>query len=107
MSSGELQEMETGTKESKTAVNANAQTGDKAIPKLTTGGTAPTWQDLGGPTVDNYKPDNDSAKLSSGSGVKQVSDVVTNRKGKTGAMAAQKRLTLSQAMRPKLRIIRK
>ncbi len=90
MSSGELQEMETGTKESKTAVNANAQTGDKAIPKLTTGGTAPTWQDLGGPTVDNYKPDNDSAKLSSGSGVKQVSDVVTNRKGKTGAMAAQK-----------------
>ena len=82
MSSGDLQEMEVGTKQSKTAVNANAAKGDP-MPKLTTGGTAPTWQDLGGPTPDNYKPDNDSAKLDSGSGVKQVSDVVTNRKGKT------------------------
>ena len=45
--------------ESKTAVNANANPGDKAIPKLTTGGTAPTWEDLGGPTPDNYKPDDD------------------------------------------------
>ena len=95
MSSGDLQEMEVGTKQSKTAVNANAAKGDP-MPKLTTGGTAPTWQDLGGPTPDNYKPDNDSAKLDAGSGVKQVSDVVTNRKGKTGAMPVQKASNLKQ-----------
>ena len=82
--------------ESKTAVNANANPGDKAMPKLTTGGTAPTWTDLGGPTPENYKVDDDSAKLDSGSGVKQVSDVVTNRKGKTGAMPAQKASNLKQ-----------
>ena len=69
--------------ESKTAVNANANPGDKAIPKLTTGGTAPTWEDLGGPTPENYKPDDDSAKVKTPGGtIKQVSDVVTNRKGK-------------------------
>ena len=70
--------------ESKTAVNANANPGDKAIPKLTTGGTAPTWEDLGGPTPENYKPDDDSAKVKTPGGtIKQVSDVVTNRKGKS------------------------
>ena len=69
--------------ESKTAVNANANPGDKAIPKLTTGGTAPTWEDLGGPTPENYKPDDESAKVKTPGGtIKQVSDVVTNRKGK-------------------------
>ena len=31
--------------------------------KLTTGGTPPTVEDLGGPTPENYKPDDDSAKL--------------------------------------------
>ena len=82
--------------ESKTAVNANANPGDKAMPKLTTGGTAPTWEDLGGPTPENYKVDDDSAKLNSGTGVKQVSDVVTNRKGKTGAMPVQKASNLKQ-----------
>lgn len=82
--------------ESKTAVNANANPGDKAMPKLTTGGTSATWTDLGGPTPENYKVDDDSAKLDSGSGVKQVSDVVTNRKGKTGAMPAQKASNLKQ-----------
>ena len=70
--------------ESKTAVNANANPGDKAIPKLTTGGTAPTWEDLGGPTPENYKPDDESAKVKTPGGtIKQVSDVVTNRKGKS------------------------
>ena len=83
--------------ESKTAVNANANPGDKAIPKLTTGGTAPTWEDLGGPTPDNYKPDDDSAKVNTPGGtIKQVSDVVTNRKGKGGAMPVQKASNLKQ-----------
>ena len=89
-----LQEMEESVanpsvKQSKTAVNANAKPGDP-MPKLTTGGTAPSYEDLGGPTPENYKVDDDSAKLKTpGASLKQVSDVVTNRKGKTGAMKAE------------------
>jgi hypothetical protein len=77
MSSGNnLQEMEVGTKQSKSAVNANAKPGDP-MPKLTTGGTAPSVEDLGGPTPDNYSPTNDSAKLKPPGGtLKQVRDVV-------------------------------
>ena len=84
MSSGnQLQEMEVGTKQSKTAVNANAKPAEP-MPKLTTGGTAPSYEDLGGPTPDNYSPTNDSAKLKDPAGpLKKVSDAVTNRKGKT------------------------
>ena len=84
MSSGnQLQEMEVGTKQSKTAVNANAKPAEP-MPKLTTGGTAPSYEDLGGPTPDNYSPTNDSAKLKDPAAtLKQVSDVITNRKGKT------------------------
>ena len=84
MSSGnQLQEMEVGTKQSKTAVNANAKPAEP-MPKLTTGGTAPSYEDLGGPTPDNYSPTNDSAKLKDPAGtLKQVADVITNRKGKT------------------------
>ena len=84
MASGnQLQEMEVGTKQSKTAVNANAKPAEP-MPKLTTGGTSPTWEDLGGPTPDNYSPTNDSAKLKDPAGpLKKVSDAVTNRKGKT------------------------
>ncbi len=77
-----LQEMESGTKQSNTAVNAKAGAGD-AMPKLTTGGTPQTWEDLGGPDPTNYKPDDNSAALKTpGSTLKQVKDVVTNRKGK-------------------------
>tara|TARA_B100001123_G_scaffold330872_1_gene372961 strand:- start:406 stop:1476 length:1071 start_codon:yes stop_codon:yes gene_type:complete len=81
--------MEEEVKQSKTAVNANAKPGEP-MQKLTTGGTAPTVEDLGGPTPENYKVDDDSAKLKTPGGtLKQVSDVVTNRKGKTGAMKAE------------------
>ena len=84
-----LQKMEEEVKQSKTAVNANAKPGEP-MQKLTTGGTAPTVEDLGGPTPENYKVDDDSAKLKTPGGtLKQVSDVVTNRKGKTGAMKAE------------------
>ena len=74
----QLQEMDPGTKQSKTAVNANAKAGE---PIDTSAGN---WEDLGGPTPENYKVDDDSAKLKTpGGNLKQVSDVVTNRKGKT------------------------
>ena len=45
--------------------------------KLTTGGTPPTVEDLGGPTPENYKPDDDSAKFKDPSALlKQVKDIV-------------------------------
>ena len=85
MSRGTKQEMEeglidvaSGVKKSNTAVNANAKAGE---PIDTSQGN---WEDLGGPTPQNYKVDDDSAKLKTpGGNLKQVSDVVTNRKGKT------------------------
>ena len=78
-----LQEMEVGTTQSKTAVNAGAKPGDP-MPKLTTGGTPPTYEDLGGPTPQNYKVDDDSAKLKTpGATLKQVKDVV-NKGAKSG-----------------------
>ena len=85
-----LQEMDESVanpsvKQSKTAVNANAKPG---MPIDTS--VAGSVEDLGGPTPENYKPDDDSAKLKTpGASLKQVSDVVTNRKGKTGAMKAE------------------
>ena len=74
MSRGDLQEMEVGTKQSKGPVNANAKPGDP-MPKLTTGGTPASYEDLGGPSPDNYKPDNDSAKIKEPK-IKTVKDVV-------------------------------
>jgi len=85
MARGKLQEMEAGTKQSKTAVNANAKPAQAAekVANITPGNKLP-YEDLGGPTPENYKPDDDSAKLKpAGQTLKQVSDVVTNRKGKT------------------------
>ena len=74
-----LQEMEVGTKQSKTAVNASAKPAD-SMQKITTGipdGQTGSWEDLGGPTPENYKSDDDSAKLKdAGSGLKQVKDIV-------------------------------
>jgi hypothetical protein len=88
MSRGDLQEMEVGTKQSRTAVNANAKAAE-AMPKLTTGipdGQTAGWEDLGGPDPSNYRPDDDSAKLKTpGATLKQVKDVVN--KGAKGADA--------------------
>ncbi len=68
--------MEVKTPQSKTAVNAGAKPAE-AMPKLTTGGTPSTYEDLGGPTPENYKVDDDSAKLKTPGGtLKQVKDVV-------------------------------
>jgi len=73
--------------QSKTAVNANAAAGNP-LPKegsnasgVSTPGNTPPFEDLGGPTVDNASPTNDSAKLKDPAGsLKQVRDVV-NKKG--------------------------
>jgi hypothetical protein len=79
-----LQEMEVKTQQSRTAVNAGAKAGD-SMPKMADPGTQLAGvEDLGGPTPDNYKPDDDSAKLKTPGGtLKQVRDVVNK-----GAKAA-------------------
>jgi AcrR family transcriptional regulator len=75
-----LQEMEVGTKQSKTAVNAGAKSAEpmqKLSGNIPDGQTG-SWEDLGGPTPENYKSDDDSAKLNTpGATLKQVKDVVT------------------------------
>ena len=85
MSRGDLQEMEVGTAQSKTAVNSGAKAGDP-MPKMADPGTQlGAVEDLGGPTPENYKPDDDSAKLKTPGGtLKQVKDVVNK-----GAKAAE------------------
>ena len=55
----DLQEMEVGTAQSKTAVNAGAKAADP-MPNGPEGAATPgqgSVEDLGGPTPDNYKPD--------------------------------------------------
>jgi|ETNmetMinimDraft_4_1059912.scaffolds.fasta_scaffold08387_5 hypothetical protein len=53
--------------------------------KLSTGGTPATWEDLGGPTPENSKPDDDSNKLKTpGTTLAQVKNVVNK-----GAKAAE------------------
>jgi len=76
--------MEVGTKQSKTAVNANAKAAE-AMPHMADPGTQlGSVEDLGGPTPENYRPDDDSAKLKTpGASLKQVKDVVNK-----GAKAA-------------------
>jgi len=78
MSRGDLQEMEVGTKQSKTAVNASSSAQDPmaSLSGLTPGQTG-SYEDLGGPTPENYRSDDDSAKLKTPEGtLKQVRDVV-------------------------------
>ena len=93
MSRGDLQEMEVGTKQSRTAVNANAKAAD-AMPKLSGNipdGQTASWEDLGGPTPENYKSDDDSAKLKTpGATLKQVRDVVNKGAKPAEAMKGMK-----------------
>tara|TARA_A100001388_G_scaffold182290_1_gene136591 strand:- start:70 stop:1164 length:1095 start_codon:yes stop_codon:yes gene_type:complete len=87
MSRGDLQEMEVKTQQSKTAVNSGAAKGDP-MP------TAPSYvpdngaiEDLGGPTPENSKPDDDSNKLKTpDKTIKQVKDVITKNAGKPDPM---------------------
>jgi len=91
----QLQEMEVGTKQSKTAVNAGAKPAEPMqklsgnIPDGQTGG----WEDLGGPTPENYKSDDDSAKLKTpGGSLKQVRDVVNKGAKPAEAMKEEEEL---------------
>ena len=85
-----LQKMEDEVKQSKTAVNANAK------PAMPMEKGAP-YEDLGGPTPENYSPTNDSAKLKEpGGSLKQVSDAITNRKGKMKAEESEVEITDEQ-----------
>jgi hypothetical protein len=84
--------MEVGTKQSKTAVNANAKAADsmQSLSGATPGQTG-SWEDLGGPTPENYKSDDDSAKLKTpGATLKQVKDVVNKGAHSAEAMKGVK-----------------
>ena len=63
MSRGDLQEMEVKTQQSKTAVNSGAAAADPMPTMADPGTQLGSVEDLGGPTPENYKPDDDSAKL--------------------------------------------
>ena len=81
MSRGDLQEME----QSKTAVNANAKSAEPMQKLSNPGeGLSPSYEDLGGPTPENYKADDDSAKLKEP--IKTVNDVVNSKAAKADAM---------------------
>jgi hypothetical protein len=94
-----LQEMEAGTKQSRTAVNAGAKAGDpmqKLAPGAVAGQTG-SWEDLGGPTPENYRSDDSSAELKTpGKTLQQVKNVVNK-----GAKAADpmKGLKKSEAVK--------
>jgi hypothetical protein len=92
-SDNNLQEMEAGTTQSKTAVNAGAKAGDpmqKLAPGAVAGQTG-SYEDLGGPTPDNYKSDDESAKLKTpGATLKQVRDVVNKGAKSADAMKGMK-----------------
>ena len=81
MSRGDLQEMEVKTAQSKTAVNSGAKAGDPMDSSQ-----AGSYEDLGGPSPENYKPDDDSAKLKEPK-IKTVADVVNKGAKKADAMA--------------------
>ena len=80
-----LQEMEVGTTQSKTAVNSGAKGGDsmQGIPTSAVPGQA--IEDLGGPTPENYRADDDSAKLREPR-LSHVSNVVNAKAGKADPM---------------------
>ena len=72
-----LQEMEVKTQQSKTVVNANAAPADPMPTMADPGTQLGNVEDLGGPTPENSKPDDDSNKLKTpGATLKQVKDVV-------------------------------
>ena len=82
----DLQEMEVKTPQSKTAVNAGAKPADP----MDTSVAAP-YEDLGGPTPENSRPDDDSNKLNvPGKTLKQVRDVVNKGAKPADAMSGMK-----------------
>ena len=89
MSRGDLQEMEVKTQQSKTAVNSGAAAADPMPTMADPGTQLGSVEDLGGPTPENYKSDDDSAKLKTPGGtLKQVKDIVNKGAGKADPMPA-------------------
>jgi len=72
-----------GTSQSKTAVNsgaAPAAAAEKSATPVSTPGQTGGWEDLGGPTPQNSKPDDGSNALKTpGATLKQVKDVVNSK----------------------------
>ncbi len=96
MSRGDLQEMEVGTKQSKTAANSNATAADSMTSlsgNLPPGQTG-SYEDLGGPTPEDYTNDeNGTAKLKTpGATLKQVRDVVNKGAKPADAMKEEEDL---------------
>ena len=83
-SDNNLQEMEAGTKQSKTAVNSGAKPADPMVKP-----SGAEVEDLGGPTPENYKPDDNSAALKTPS-LKTVKDAVTAKAGAAEPMKKMK-----------------
>jgi len=94
MSAKELQEMEN-------PVTRGAKSGDplKKVDDSTSQGASASYEDLGGPTPENYKADNDSAKLKEPK-IKTVKDIVNKGAGKADAMQSIGTEVLKQGDEP-------
>jgi hypothetical protein len=95
----QLDEMEAKNPQSKTKVNASAQPGDP-MQKLTTGipdGQTGNWEDLGGPTPETARPDDDSAKLKDpASHVQRVAEIIRGRKGSQEGDVAMPKMAMAE-----------
>jgi hypothetical protein len=86
-----LQEMENVVTKGAKPAEPMHKAGSNASGIVTPGQTG-SWEDLGGPTVDNYRPDDDSAKLNTpGKTLAQVRDVVNK-----GAKPAEPMKTMAK-----------
>ena len=66
----------------------------------TTPGQTGSWEDLGGPTPENYRPDDDSAKLKDPSlTLAQVKNVVNDKASAADAMKSVKEKLKKMKMR--------
>ena len=85
MSLGRLQEMETKTTKVSDQVTRGAKAGDPMPTMADPGTQLASVEDLGGPTPENYKPDDDSAKLKEPN-LRTVADIVNRGAKKADAM---------------------
>ena len=94
MSAKELQEMEN-------PVTRGAKAGDgmKKVDDSTSPGASASYEDLGGPTPENYKADDSSAKLKEPK-IKTVKDIVNKGAGKADAMQSIGTEVLKQGDEP-------
>ena len=96
MSRGDLQEMEVGTKQSKTAVTRGAKAADSMPTAHKYVDQLGAVEDLGGPTPENSKPDDESNKLATPTKtIKQVKDVVNKGAGSADPMPTAKKGAMS------------